>query len=122
MGFLDGGAQRLFGELLTQLYMSAKLTDRTASYDNEGTLQMGSAPRDCRAKVDSATERMRQAEGYTDTDRAIYILAASLTGEVTTDCEVQILQGPYAGKTFGIASHDRPPGASYWLCRGTARG
>lgn len=122
MGLLDGGAKRLFGELLAPLYMPASLADRTASYGGDGTLQMGSAPRDCRAKVDSATERMRQADGFTESDRAIFILAASLAGEVTTDCEITILQGDYAGKTFGIASHDRPPGCSYWLCRGTARG
>jgi hypothetical protein len=29
-----------------------------------------------------------------------------------------VLEGDYAGSSFGVASIDRPPGASYYLCRG----
>lgn len=120
VGLLRGGAKGLFGELLTPLYLSARLTDRSATYVG-GRLQMGHAPRTCRAKVDSATERMRDQDGYTDTDRAIYILAASIFGDVTSDAEIEILEGDYAGAKFGIGSIDRPPGCSYWLCRGVRK-
>lgn len=122
VGLLKGGAKALFGELLSPLYLRATLTDRTAVYANDGTLQIGTGPRDCLARVDSATQRMREAEGYTLTDRAIYILATSLASELTTDAVIEIFEGDYAGSTYGIASIDRPPGASYFLCRGTKRG
>lgn len=121
VGFLNGGTKTLFGELLGPLYMAATVTDQTLTYGGDGTLQRGPGPRSCKARVDSATERMRDAEGYTDTDRAISILAASLDGPLTTDAEIEILEGDYAGVTFGIGSVDRPPGASYFLCRGTQR-
>lgn len=122
VGLLKGGAKALFGELLSPLYLRATLTDRTASYGGDGTLQMAPAERDCLVRVDSATQRMREAEGYALTDRAIYILATSLAGELTTDAEIEIFEGDYAGSTFGIGSIDRPPGASYFLCRGVKRG
>lgn len=120
VGLLRGGAKAIFGELLAPLYLQARLTDRNATYVG-GRLQMGGGPRTCRAKVDSATERMRDQEGYTDTDRAIYILAASIFGDVTTDAEIEILEGDYAGSKFAIGSTDRPPGCSYWLCRGVRK-
>jgi hypothetical protein len=122
VGLLKGGTKTLFGELLGPLYMAARVTDRNLTYGADGSIQRGAGPRDCRARVDSATQRMREAAGYTQTDRAIYILASTLAGELTTDAELEIFEGDYAGATFGIASIDRPPGASYFLCRGTKRG
>ena len=122
MGLLDGGAKAIFGELMGPLYLAARVTDRTLTYDDEGTITADSEPRDCKAKVDSATTRMREAPGYTETDRAISILATSLAGELTTDAEREILEGDYAGAKFGIASVDRPPACSYFLCRGTRVG
>lgn len=122
MGLLTGGAKGVFGELMGPLYLAARLTDRTLAYGNDGTIQAGAEPRDCKAKVDSATTRMRESPGYAETDRAIYILATSVSGDVDTDAEIEILEGDYAGEKFGIASVDRPPGCSYFLCRGTRVG
>lgn len=122
VGLLRGGAKALFGELLTPLYLEAQLTARGSAYDGHGTMQITETVRPCRARVDSATERMRSADGFTETDRAISVLASSLDGTIDTDAELEVLEGDYAGKRFGIASVDRPPGGSYFLCRGTARG
>lgn len=121
-GLLRGGTKALFGDLLGGLYLSARLVTRAPTYNGHGDLELTEATHECRARVDNATERMRQAEGFTETDRAIYVLAAGLAVDVTTDAEVEILEGDYAGKAFGVASVDRPPGGSYFACRGTARG
>lgn len=118
MGLLSGGAAALFGELLAPLYLAATLSDTTDSYDTKGTLRRGSTPRDCLAQVDRCTERMVQAEGYTDTDRAIYILATSLEGDAVTGQEIEVLEGDYAGTRWRLASPiDRDPATAYWLAR-----
>lgn len=122
MKLLAGGAKALFGGLLSPMYLAAQVTERAATYGADGTLQMGSAPRACLARVDSATERMRGEAGFTITDRAISVLATSIEGDLTTDHEIEIFEGPYAGATFGIANVDRPPGGSYYFCRGARRG
>lgn len=120
MGLLSGGAAALFGELFAPLYLPATVTSVTATYDEKGTLRRGTAPRDCLAQVDRCTERMVQAEGYTDTDRGVYILSASLEGGVDTDCEIVVLEGEYADTRWRLASPiDRDPAAAYWLARAT---
>ncbi len=118
MKLLAGGTKALFGELLGGSYLVASLDGGEPDYTGDGTLQAGSDARPCKARVDNATERMRGAEGFTETDRAISILAATVVGEVTTDNTITLLEGDYAGVAFHIASVDRPPGASYYYCRG----
>lgn len=122
MGFLNGGASALFGELMGGYYLPAILTTSERGYAGDGSMTTETTSTACQARVDSATERMRQADGFTQTDRAIFVLASGLDVEVTTDHEVEITEGPYAGSTFRIASVDRPPAGSYWLCRGVRRG
>lgn len=118
MKLLAGGTKALFGELLGPLYLGATLSSGTVDYAGDGTLQAGGGPQGCKARVDNASEKMRGADGFTETDRAISILAATVAGEVTTDHKIEILEGDYAGEVFHIASVDRPPGASYYYCRG----
>lgn len=122
MGLLNGGAAALFGEIMGGYYLPATLTPRTPTYALDGSITTGGGEATCLARVDSATERMRQADGFTQTDRAIFVLATSIDGEITSDHQIKILEGPYAGSTFNIATADRPPAGSYWLCRGTRRG
>jgi hypothetical protein len=121
VGALDGGAAALFGELLSPIYLPATLRRFDNSYDEKGTLQRGGGPRSCRVQVDRATERMADTEGYTSTDRAIYVLAASLEGDepVDTNHEIEVLSGKYAGAVYRLAAPiDRDPACAYWLCRG----
>lgn len=119
MGLLDGGASALFGELMGTYYLAATLYSDTPTYADDGSMTTGETSTTCLARVDSATERMRQADGFTQTDRAILVLASSIADDITTDHRIEILEGPYAGSVFSIASADRPPAGSYWLCRGS---
>lgn len=121
VALLNGGAKALFGEILGGTYPAARVFSGDLTYATDGTLQVGDNPRDCKAKVDSATERMRTEPGFSLTDRAIYILAATLDGDVQTGQTVEILEGEYAGAVYGVASADRPGGCSYWLCRGAKK-
>lgn len=116
---LNGGVARLFGELLSPLFLPAIVTAQGTNYAAGGRLQRTPSRRTCRAQVDRCTERMVATEGYTDTDQAIYILADTLEGGVDTDCSVEMLEGPYAGQVFRLASPiDRDPAVAYHLARG----
>lgn len=119
MSWLDGGAAALFGELLTPIYLPGWISTEESTYDTKGNLSLSGTPRPCRAQVDRCTERMVNAEGYTDTDRAVYVLATSLEGDVLTGQIVTVTTGPYAGAAFRVSSPvDRDPAAAYWLFRG----
>lgn len=116
---MSGGAAALFGEVLSPLYLPATVSSASNAYDLEGEVQRTSADQDCRAQVDAATERMRAAEGYTTADRAIYILANTFAGEVTSDSEITMHAGPYAGTRWRLqAPIERDPAGAYWLARG----
>jgi hypothetical protein len=118
VSLLDGAAA-FFGELFAGEYHDATVRSNTTTYVNGGDIRRAQADRACKAMVDAATERMVGTEGYTATDRAIYILAATLEGDVNTDCEIVMDAGPHAGGRFKLASPiERDPGAAYWLCRG----
>lgn len=122
MGLLNGGAAALFGELMGSYYLAARILSREPTYALDGSLTTSETAATCLARVDSATERMRQADGFTQTDRAIFVLATSVDGDITADHQIELLDGPYAGVVFNVATVDRPPAGSYWLCRGSRRG
>jgi hypothetical protein len=71
----------------------------------------------CQAQVDSVTQDMRQAEGYTDADMRILVLADTLAGAITLDNTIEVLAGPHAG-AWMIASINRDPFGVYWELRG----
>lgn len=120
MGLLSGGGAALFGELFASLYLPATVTKAAETFDDQGNMRRGTTERGCLAQVDRCTERMVATEGYTDTDRGIYILATSLAGDADTDCEIVVHAGEYAGTRWRLASPiDRDPCAAYWLARGT---
>lgn len=120
MSLLGGGVAALFGELFAPLYLPAHVYGTTETYGGNGKLRREQTDRPCRAQVDSCTERMVAAEGYTDTDRAIFILADTLEGGVDSDCEVVVDEGPYAGTRWRLATPiDRDPAGAYWRARGT---
>lgn len=88
-------------------------------YDDGGSIVTPGMPviRSCSAQVDAATEAMRLAEGFTDQDRRILVLAATIEGDITTAEQIQLLEGPFAG-TWAIESVDRDPAAIYFELRG----
>lgn len=73
--------------------------------------------KDCSAQVDSVTEAMRQAGGFTDKDVRLLVLTATLDGDLDTGATVEVLDGPHAG-SWMLASCDRDPCGIYFECRG----
>lgn len=124
MTLLGGDAAALFGELLAGEYVPATLRANADAYDDRGNITRGGAAVDCRVQVDRATEAMRQAEGYTASDQAVFVLAMPGGGlpdidALDTNHEITVTAGPYAGKTYKVgAPIDRDPAGAYWLCRG----
>ncbi len=119
MKLLAGGAAALFGEILGGAYLAGRVWTTTIAYAPDGSMTRTETESPCLLQVDSATEEMVAAEGYTTSDRAIYVLRSSFDGAFDTDCEIAVDEGPYAGTRWKVASPiDGDPGAAYWLCRG----
>ncbi len=91
----------------------------TPTYDGGGSIAAPgtSVSISCSVQVDSVTERMRQTPGYTEKDMALFILAATLDGEMDTDGRVEVLEGPHTG-IWAVDMADRDPAGVYWQCRG----
>ena len=87
--------------------------------DNGGSIAAPGEPveKPCSVQVDSVTEAMRQADGFTDKDMRLLVLAATLDGDLDTSAQIEVLAGPHAG-TWMVASCDRDPCGVYWECRG----
>lgn len=110
---LDGQLAAIFGRAFAGIYLPAILHKREMAYDGDGNPTATVTDYPCRAQVDSATEAMRQAAGYTDSDVAIYVLAHGLSVDVTSNDEITV-----KGIRRSVASVDRDPAAAYFLCRG----
>lgn len=118
MGLLSGGGATLFGQLFAPLYLSGTYYSTASSYDEKGTLQITSTEHSCLVQVDRCTERMVQSEGYSHSDRAIYILATSLEVQAETGADVVVNAGPYAGTRWRLASPvESDPCEAYALAR-----
>ena len=90
-----------------------------AVYDDGGSIVTPGTPtqKSCQAQVDLATQDMRAAEGFTDGDMRILILAEGIVGAISLDDRVEVLAGPHAG-TWLIQSIARDPFGIYWELRG----
>lgn len=117
MGLLDGGLANVFGAAFGAVYLPATLHRYT-----QPELDDGGSPVDgsggwtniaCRAQRDAATERMRRAEGFSESDVRLLVLAASFSGGISTDDEVTV-----AGTRYAIESVDMDPAGAYWELRG----
>lgn len=91
----------------------------TATYDNGGSIETPGTPveKSCQAQVDQATEAMRRADGFTEKDMRLLVLAATLDGALDPAATIIVGAGPHVG-TWQIASCDRDPCGVYWECRG----
>lgn len=117
---LNGGLAAVFGAAFGGLYLPALVhVPAEVEYDAGGSIVPGVAaePVPCRVQVDGVTEAMRRAEGFSERDMRLMVLAAGLGTEITTDCRVEVLQGPHAGLWL-VASVARDPAGAYWDCRG----
>ena len=98
-------------------FHAARVIDQVAPvYDDGGSIITpgGVAHRDCSVQIDVATTAMRAAEGFVDTDVRFIVLAATLTGPLGTDAEVEVLAGPFAGM-WSVSSLERDPVAAGWV-------
>lgn len=68
-------------------------------YDNGGSIATpGTATQaTCQAQVDSVTQDMRAVEGFIEGDVRILVLTITITGEITTDDQIEILGGANVG-------------------------
>jgi hypothetical protein len=90
-----------------------------AVYDDGGSIVAPGVPieKPCHAHVDSATDRMRLVSGFTEKDMGLFVLAATLDGEIDTSASVEILGGPHAG-LWSVESVNQDGAGIYWECRG----
>ncbi len=124
MTLLGGDAAELFGELLGDEYLDATLHSGTVTVADNGDRSRAETTRGCKVQVDRATERMRDADGFTESDRAVIVLTRppapyEPVAELTSDDAVTVNEGPYAGVKFNLASPiEGDPALAGWTCRG----
>ncbi|MBH0112714.1 hypothetical protein I5E68_07085 [Novosphingobium sp. YJ-S2-02] len=109
-----------FGEAFGGIFWDARvITNTPAEYDDGGSIIApgGVEHRPCKAQVDAATQTMRQAEGFTEKDRRIIVLAGTLEGEISTEERIEFLEGPFEG-VWMIEAVARDTGAAGFELRG----
>ncbi len=77
--------------------------------------------RDCQCQIDSATQRMREAGGYIDTDVAFIILASTLEGGLGTKANIEVTEGPHMG-LWSVSLIERDTVGAGWIGRGRKGG
>lgn len=121
----------MFSELFADLASSfseqfgAPFIEATATWPGEATFDAGGsitvpgAPvsKACRAQFDAATQAMRQAEGFFETDVRILVLAASLEGALDSKARIIVADGANGG-TWALLSCQRDPAGIGYECRG----
>ncbi|MFK4871663.1 hypothetical protein [Novosphingobium sp. ZW T3_23] len=110
-----------FSQVLGGPYHPARTIEQTDPvYDDGGSIITpgGVTHRACSVQIDVATQAMREAEGYVDTDVRFIVLAATLTGSLGTEARIEITEGPFAG-IWSVSSLERDPVAAGWV--GTGR-
>jgi hypothetical protein len=70
----------------------------------------------CKAQFDDATQAMRSAPGFLETDVRILVLAASLDATLDTKAKIAVASGANAG-TWALLSCQRDPAGIGYECR-----
>jgi len=70
----------------------------------------------CQAQFDRATQDMRDAPDFLETDLRILVLAATLEGLLDTKARIVVSSGQYAG-SWALLSCARDPGGIGYVCR-----
>lgn len=91
----------------------------TPTYDTGGSITAPGTPvsLDCKAQFDAATEAMRRAPDFLQTDVRIIVLAASLAGTLDTAAKIVVTAGGNAG-TWALMAVTRDPAGIGYECRG----
>jgi hypothetical protein len=107
--------------------IAAVLSSAVAPLYRDGTLYRAGAPIDdgagtvtapepteepIKVQIEACTEAMRSAQGYTDTDVRLIILAPGVDRHTTDD------EAEADGVRYALASVATDPANSYWDCRG----
>lgn len=114
MGLLDGGIAAAFSAAFSSFYLDGTLYRQVGGDDGAGGgsgngFDTGSP---VKVQIDAATQAMRSADNYVETDQRILVLASGLD-PITTDCEIVA-----DGTRWGIASVAQDPAGSYYELRG----
>lgn len=94
------------------------LTETAPVTDDGGSIISPGAPvaRACSAQVDSVTEAMRQADGFTEGDVRLLVLVGTLAGPLDTSARVRVMGGPHAA-TYSLQSVTLDVAGTHWDCR-----
>jgi hypothetical protein len=115
MGLLDGGLAAAFAGAFASFYLDGALYRPNAFADDGkggGSSDGFADPEAVKVQVDAATQAMRSADNYVETDQRILVLAHGVDA-IDTDCEIVA-----RGVRWGIASVARDPAGSYYELRG----
>jgi len=109
-----------FSGVLGGPYHDARTIEQVAPvYDDGGSITApgGVVHRTCSVQIDSATDAMRTAPDFAQTDVRFIILASTLDGDLNTEARIQVLEGPFAD-TWSVDMLERDPVAAGWVGRG----
>jgi len=71
----------------------------------------------CRVQVDVVTEAMRRDTDFLERDVRLLIIGPAL---LTTEPDVEVVEGPFAGQRYSLRAVGRDPMGLGWECRGRA--
>lgn len=108
-----------FGSVLSSIYGDGKLIRVVTGRGAGGVVtHTEQAAVDIKFQIDVCTEAMRQQEGYTDKDVAMFVLQMGVTGGDLTSDDIIEARGK-RWKMYGITTD---PAKSYWLGRAVLEG
>ncbi len=116
MGLLDGGMARVFAGAFRGLYLDATLHRRQLVEDGLGGGSSTWIDEPVKAQLNSVTEAMRSAEGFTDSDQRILVLADGVD-LIDTDAEISV-----KGRRWGISSVGQDPAGAVFNLHGRDMG
>jgi hypothetical protein len=115
MGFLDGGGAALMASVFGGIYLDATLHRPTTTDNGKGggSVNPDDVGTPVKVQMESATEAMRQAEGYTVRDVRFLMLALGVD-HPDTDCQIT-----FNGVRHAIVGPvGRDPAGAYWDIHG----
>jgi hypothetical protein len=110
----------MFGAALAGIYEDAVLYRRGAATDDgTGSISVGGdTPHPCKAQVDSATQGMRAAKDFVETDMRVLVLTNSCGARPAVEDTIDVISGRWAGTTWRIMSRGLDPAGAAWEMRG----
>ena len=114
MGLLDGGLQSVFGQAFGSLYLSGTLHRVTRTEDSGGSVTRSYSDTVVKVQIDSLTEAMRSAGGYTERDVRLIVLQRGIGAAPSTDDQITA-----GGRRFNVSNISEDPARSYWFMIGS---